>query len=85
MIKRKNFRVSGASHYSRIKTMIKSRIGQLGEPVAEQTQLGWTIISPGRELERLLNMLLRRNSTCDDDQLCWLDVLGIDDQPFGDQ
>ena len=30
-------------------------------------------------------MLLTRNSTCDHDQLCRLDVLGIEDQPSGDQ
>ena len=67
--------------------MIKSRIGQSGEPVAEQTQsvAEQTIISPDRESESLLNMLLTRNLTCDHDQLCWLDVLGIDDQPPGDQ
>ena len=67
--------------------MIKSRIGQSGEPVAEQTQsVGeQTIISPDRESESLLNMLLTRNLTCDHDQLCWLDVLGIDDQPSSDQ
>ena len=56
--------------------MIKSRIGQSGEPVAEQTQsvAEQTIISPDRESESLLNMLLTRN-----------DVLGIDDQPPSDQ
>ena len=32
--------ILGASGYSRIKTMAKPRIGQLGEPAAEQTQLG---------------------------------------------
>ena len=36
-------------------------IGQSGEPVTEQTQLGWTIISPGRESKSLSNMLLTRN------------------------
>ena len=30
-------------------------------------------------------MLLTRNSTCDHDQLCRLDVLGIEDQPFGNR
>ena len=49
--------------------MTKLRIGQPGEPVAEQAQLKWTIISPGRESESLSNMLLTRNSTCDHDQL----------------
>ena len=44
--------ILGASGYSRIKTITKPRIGLLGEPVAEKTQLGWTIILPGRESER---------------------------------
>ena len=77
--------ILGASDYSRIKTMTKPRIGQAGEPVAEQTQLGWSIISPGRESESLSNMLPIRNLTCDHDQLCRLDVLGMKDQPSGDQ
>ena len=77
--------ILGASDYSRIKTMTKPRIGQPGEPLAEKTQLGWTIISPGRGSEILSNLLLTRNSTCDHDQLCRLDVLCIEDQPFDDQ
>ena len=76
--------ILGASDNSRIKTMTKPRIGQPGESVAEKTQLEWTIISPGRE-SGLSNMLLTRNSTCDHEQLCRLDVLGIKDQPSGDQ
>ena len=32
------------SDYSIVKTMTKPRNGQPGEPVAEKTQLGWTII-----------------------------------------
>ena len=77
--------ILGASDYSRIKAMLKPRTGQPGEPVVEQTQLGWTIISPGLESESLSNMLLTTNSTCDHDQLYRLDVLGIEDQPSGDQ
>ena len=76
--------ILGASDYSRIKTMTGPRIRQPGEPVPEKTQLGWTIISPGRESEGLSNMMLTRNSTCDHDQLCQLDVLGSEDQPSGD-
>ena len=49
--------ILGASDYSRIKTMTGPRIRQPGEPVAEKTQLGWTIISPGRESEGLSNMM----------------------------
>ena len=39
--------VLGTSEYSRINTATKPRIGNPGEPVAEYTLLGWTIISPG--------------------------------------
>ena len=39
------------SDYSIVKTMTKPRNGQPGEPVAEKMQLGWTIISKGREQE----------------------------------
>ena len=77
--------ILGASDYSRIKTMTKPRIGEPGEPVAEQTQLGWNIISPGCESKSLSNMLLTKNPTTDHDQLCRLDVLGIEDQPSKDQ
>ena len=71
--------ILGASNYSRIKTMTKPRIGQPGEPVPKQTQLGWTIISPGREAKGLSIMLLTRDLTCDHDQLPRLDVLGIEE------
>ena len=40
--------------------MTKPRIGQSEEPVAEQMQVGWTIISPGRESEKLLNMMTNK-------------------------
>ena len=74
-----------ASDYSRIKTMTKPRIGQPGEPVAEKTQIGWTIILPDRESEGLSNMLLTRNSACCHDQLCRHGVLVTEDQSSGDQ
>ena len=41
--------------------MTKPRVGQPGDPEAEKTQLGSTIISPGCESEGLSNMLLTRN------------------------
>ena len=64
--------------------MTRPRIRQPGEPVVEKTQLGWTIISPGRESEGLSNMMLTRNSTCGNDKLCRFDVLGSEEQPSGD-
>ena len=76
--------ILGVGEYSSIKTSTMIKIGRKGEPVAEKTHLGWTITSPGKERD-LTNIMLTRNSTCDYDQLCRLDVLGIEDNPTGDQ
>ena len=38
-----------ASEYSRIKTDTNQRIGKAGEPVAELTSPGWTMMSAGKE------------------------------------
>ena len=43
--------VLGASEYTAIKTKTAPRVGLPGEPVAENTHLGWTIISPGQEVD----------------------------------
>ena len=72
--------VLGASEYSRIKTSVPPKIGSIGEPVAEYTQFGWTINSPGTELD-LSNLYLTRSTDEDYNRLCSLDVLGIQDSP----
>ena len=41
--------VLGASEYAKIKTKTAPRMGLAGQPVAEKTTLGWTIMSPGHE------------------------------------
>ena len=43
--------ILGASEYARIKMQTKPRVGKRGEPVAELSSLGWTIMSPGKEAE----------------------------------
>ena len=40
--------ILGASEYSRIKTNTKPKIGQSGEPIAELTALGWSMMAPER-------------------------------------
>ena len=40
--------ILGASEYAQIKTKTKPRVGHPGEPVAEQTRFGWTMMSPGK-------------------------------------
>ena len=76
--------ILGASEYSRIKMETKPRIGQPAEPVAELTTLGWTIMSSGKEAASS-HVYLTRTSAADYEQLCSLDVLGLEDRPEGDQ
>ena len=65
-------------------TKTTPRIGKPGEPIAELTRLGWTIMSPGNEPD-LTNMFLTQTSVTDYEELCRLDVLGLEDFPTGDQ
>ena len=43
--------ILGAGDYMRIKTNEKPRVGKIGEPVAERTKFGWTILAQGKELD----------------------------------
>ena len=76
--------ILGASEYSRIKTETKPRIGKPSEPIAELTTLGWAMMSSGKE-PGLSNVYLTKSSAADYEQLCTLDVLGLDDSPESDQ
>lgn len=76
--------ILGASEYAKIKTETIPKIGRPGEPVAELTKFGWTIMSPGKEVD-LSNMFLTQTTAADYEQLCKLDVLGLRDTPGGDQ
>ena len=76
--------ILGASEYAAIKNTERPRIGRPGEPVAEKTKLGWTIVSPGREIDHA-NMLLTQTNHVDYEELCRLDVLGLEDSPEHDQ
>ena len=77
--------ILGASEYARIKTGSGQRVGRVGDPVAEKTKLGWSIMSPGVEGADESNMFLAQTSAVDYDELCRLDVLGLEDVPTGDQ
>lgn len=76
--------ILGASEYAKLKTSSVPRVGKPGEPVAELTSFGWTIMSPGAETD-LSSVYLTRSSSTDYEQLCSLDVLGLEDKPEGDQ
>ena len=76
--------ILGASDYAKIKTESAPRVGALGEPIGEKTKLGWTIMSPGKEVD-LSPMFFAQTSHVDYDNLCKLDVLGLADSSTGDQ
>ena len=67
-----------ASDYAKIKTRSAPKIGQIREPIAELTTFGWTIMSPGEE-NNLTSLYLTQSSAADYEQLCKLDVLGLQD------
>ena len=76
--------ILGASEYARIKTETKPKLGRPNEPVAELTRFGWTILSPGKEID-LTRMLSTQTASPDYEQLCRLDVLGLKDSATSDQ
>ena len=76
--------VLGASDYAMIKTTTAQRVGLPGQPIAERTLLGWTVMSPGSE-EVDSSIMLTRSTSTDYEQLCALDVLGLADSSENDQ
>ena len=61
--------ILGASDYAKIKTETAPRVGALGEPIGEKTKLGWTTMSPGKEVD-LTPMFCTQTSHADYDNLC---------------
>ena len=72
--------ILGTSEYTRIKTETTPKMRKPGEPIAELTHFGWTLMSPGSEPD-LTNMFLTQTSKVDFEELCRLDVLGLEDRP----
>ena len=66
--------VIGTNEYTQIKTKSTPRIGRPGEPIAEKTKFGWTIMSPGKEVN-VNEMFLTQTSSADYESLCRLHVL----------
>ena len=76
--------VLGIKEYAAIKTTTAQKVGLPGQPVAERTQLGWTVLSPG--IQGVDNpLLLTKSASSDYEQLCALDVLGLADTNENDQ
>ena len=76
--------ILGMSGYAKIKNSQTQRVGAMGEPVAERTKFGWTIMSSG-ENANTEKMMLTQTVTSDYGQLCRLDVLGLEDKTCDDQ
>ena len=78
--------ILGANEFAKIRIGERLRVGRRGDPVAEHTRFGWTIMSPGADQD-LSPVYLPVNSNCDFERLCALDVLklGLADTPAGDQ
>ena len=76
--------ILGASEYAGLKTSSVPRVGNTGEPVAELTSFGWTIMPPVVETN-LSSVYLTRSSLTDYEELCSLDVMSLEDKPAGDQ
>ena len=76
--------ILGASEYARLKTSSVPTVGNPGEPVAGLTSFGGTIMSSGAETN-LSSVYLSRSSSTTYEELCCLDVLGLEDKPAGDQ
>ena len=76
--------ILGAGDYICIKTNQPARVGKTGEPVAERTEFGWTIIAKGSEIDYTALLLTQTNHS-DYEKLCRLDVLGLEDRPEHDQ
>ena len=70
--------------FAKIRTGERLRVGCRGDPVAEFTRFGWTIMSPGAD-SGLSPALLAVNSNADYEKLCALDVLRLADSATGDQ
>ena len=73
--------ILGTNEYAKIKTGARPRVGRSGEPVAEYTKFGGTILSPGTELD-LSNMFLTQAPEIDYEELCKLDVQVVTRKPF---
>ena len=76
--------ILGNSECPRISTTEPQRVRREWDPVVSYTKLGWTITSPGKEIDTT-SMLLTQTSKVDYEELCKLDVLGLADSPSRDQ
>ena len=70
--------ILGVNDYVKIKMQKYPRVGKINEPIAEQTKMGWVIMSPDGESD-LVSSLYTRTSASDFNRLCDIDVLGVEE------
>ena len=68
--------ILGANEYTKIKVAGYQKAGNVGEPVAEKTRFGWTIMTTGAEVNTQ-TMLFTQTTSSDYEELCRLDVLEL--------
>lgn len=76
--------ILGTNENAQVKTETTPKIGKPGEPTAELTRLGWTLMSPESE-PNLTNMFLTQTSAVDYEAPCRLDVIGLQGHQTGIQ
>ena len=76
--------ILGVGEYAKIKTSARQKVGVPGDPVAELTEFGWILVSPGQGVD-LSQMFLTQTSSVEYEELCRMDVLGLADTSAGDQ
>ena len=76
--------ILGANDHDLIKTSTPTRIGNMGQPIAENTRFGWIIMSPGQEDEDS-TLMYTRTAHEDYMKMCSLDALGIGERSEGIQ
>ena len=66
----------GASDFTKIKTQERPRIGEIGDPAAKLTKLGWVIMSLGKKSSHS-NVLLITAAINTYEKPCSLDIKGF--------
>ena len=73
--------ILGASDFAKIKMGICPRVGQIRETFAEQTKMGWVIMSPGRESD-IVSALFTKTSVNNYEKLCDTNVLRLKESHY---
>ena len=68
--------ILGVSDFAILKMRTCLRVGQIGEPLAKQTKMGWVIMPPGKESD-IVSALFNKAFFNDYERLCDTDVLKL--------